>query len=128
MLTRNFLVGLQENFPATIPTIFRTGDKLNRNDEIVTGESDERCLICEGKRDALGTTLEATNFSKLVSCKGKDNFEKDINLAVENIINMDINKQHPEKGNILELYYLAGPGGYLVNFIRKDLRYMYDCS
>ena len=26
--TRNFLSGLQENFPSTVPTVFRTGDKL----------------------------------------------------------------------------------------------------
>lgn len=98
ILTRNFLVGLQENFPATIPTIFRTGDKLNRNDEVVTDESAQKCIICQGKTDALGTTLEATNFSKLVSCKGKDDFEKDINLASEDISNMNINKINPEKG------------------------------
>ena len=97
-LTQNFLVDLQENFPATIPTIFRTGDKLNRNDEDVTDESGEKCIICQGKRDAHGTTLEATNFSKLVSCKGKDSFEKDINLAIEDIINMDINEISLEKG------------------------------
>ena len=96
-LTREFLVDLQENFPATIPTIFRTGDKINLND-VVTEESKEKCIICQGKRDALGTTLEATNFSKLVSCKGKDEFEKNINLAVEDIINMDINKINTNKG------------------------------
>ena len=98
ILTRNFLVGLQENFPATIPTIFRTGDKLSVSDDVVTDDSGEKCIICQGKRDAHGTTLEATNFSKLVSCKGKDDFENDINLAVEDIINMDINKISPEKG------------------------------
>jgi cytoplasmic tRNA 2-thiolation protein 2 len=27
-LTESFVVGLQKDFPATIPTIFRTGDKL----------------------------------------------------------------------------------------------------
>ena len=27
-LTKSFVIGLQEGFPSTVPTIFRTGDKL----------------------------------------------------------------------------------------------------
>ena len=100
-LTRHFLVGLQENFPATIPTIFRTGDKMNRNeDKNITEKSAKSCVICHGRRDALGTTLEATNFSRLVSCKGKEEFEKDINIAVDTLKNMDINAMELDKKGI----------------------------
>ena len=98
-LTRNFLGGLQENFPATIPTIFRTGDKLSTCEDITLDNNEiDRCIICNGKKDAFGSTLEATNFSKLVSRKGKDEFEKNIHLTVDSIKNMDIHNMERYDG------------------------------
>ena len=110
-LTRDFLVGLQENFPATIPTISRTGEKLYRNEEIlIKRESTGICVLCHGKRDAFGNTLEATNFSKLVSCKGKDEFERNFNLTVDAIKHFDINETN-----------LGSKGKYITsNYIKKN--------
>ena len=49
-MTEDFVVTLQANFPATISTLFRIGDKLKSNDS-VAGESspsvdDSLCLLC----------------------------------------------------------------------------------
>ena len=103
-LTRDFLVGLQENFPATIPTIFRTGDKLQRNQDNKANKkadefdrADEICVLCRGQRDAFGATLEATNFSRLVSSKGKVGFESKVDLSPESIKAMNINNPNNEK-------------------------------
>ena len=107
-LTRDFLVGLQENFPATIPTIFRTGDKLQRNkDNMPTKEDefdrlDEFCVLCRGKKDAFGATLAATNFSRLVSSRGKVGFESKVDLSPESIKGMDTNNDKMGKFTIFE--------------------------
>jgi len=74
-LTKSFVMGLQEGFPSTVPTIFRTGDKLLLE---ATEKSDAlSCVVCEGiidtapsDQDQCCTALEATNFSRLVSEKG----------------------------------------------------------
>ena len=71
-------MGLQEGFPSTVPTIFRTGDKLQLESAANDGL---KCVVCEGIIDTATSTeeagqdknctaLEATNFSKLVSQKG----------------------------------------------------------
>ena len=68
-------MGLQEGFPSTVPTIFRTGDKLQLESAANDGL---KCVVCEGivdtaeeaGQDKNCTALEATNFSKLVSQKG----------------------------------------------------------
>ena len=69
-LTEEFLVGLQQDFPATIPTIFKTGDKL------CAGEGEgEGCVLCGGSLDtdtALHCSLQATQFSSLVSGRGRE--------------------------------------------------------
>ena len=69
-LTEEFLVGLQQDFPATIPTIFKTGDKL------CAGEGEgEGCVLCDGSLDtdtALHCSLQATQFSSLVSARGRE--------------------------------------------------------
>ena len=107
-LTRNFLGGLQENFPATIPTIFRTGDKLSTcEDNTLDNNELERCIICNGKKDAFGSTLEATNFSKLVSRKGKDEFEKNIHLTVDSIKSMDIHTMERYDGMYCKITFLS---------------------
>ena len=74
-LTKSFVMGLQEGFPSTVPTIFRTGDKL----QLESGNSGNSlsCVICEGIIDTAPsdenmccTALEATTFSRMVSEKG----------------------------------------------------------
>ena len=71
-LTESFVLGLQSGFPSTVPTIFRTGDKLRC--ESLTDESSQ-CSLCLGAIDVLDngrscTALEAVKFSKLVSEQG----------------------------------------------------------
>jgi len=69
-LTEDFLVGLQDSFPATIPTIFKTGDKLS----MARVEPGELCILCSGPLDTQTqghNALQATMFSSLVSAKGK---------------------------------------------------------
>ncbi|KAL0278185.1 UNVERIFIED_CONTAM: hypothetical protein PYX00_000081 [Menopon gallinae] len=67
--TEAFLSGLQEEFPSTVYTIFRTGDKLKAESSYT--EKDKICTLCdrlikitpEENCDA----VEALNFSKQVS-------------------------------------------------------------
>jgi len=69
-LTEDFLVGLQQDFPATIPTIFKTGDKL-----CVETKDTEGCLLCQATLDTDvqdHCALQATKFSSLVSERGRD--------------------------------------------------------
>ncbi|KAK4875164.1 hypothetical protein RN001_011586 [Aquatica leii] len=65
-LMQKFVSDLQENYPATISTIVRTGDKLGVNKNV--GEA--KCLLCKAplgtKPDTLSSS-EATNFSHWVS-------------------------------------------------------------
>jgi hypothetical protein len=43
-LTETFVTELQEDFPATVSTVFRTGDKLSMGSS--TAE-DECCVLCQ---------------------------------------------------------------------------------
>jgi len=80
-LTEDFLVGLQDSFPATIPTIFKTGDKLS----MARVEPGDLCCLCSGPLDT-GTgghnALQATMFSSLVSAKGKGGLGDTVNREV----------------------------------------------
>lgn len=72
-LTSRFVNGLQTNFPSTVSTIFRTGDKMTfkSNDSV-----DSKCSFCKIDVDFEGSqTLLAIEFSRLVSanCGNKDN-------------------------------------------------------
>lgn len=44
MLTRNFVDELQENFPSTISTVYRTGAKLTIENE--AAQAMETCSLC----------------------------------------------------------------------------------
>ncbi|NWH85477.1 CTU2 protein, partial [Aegithalos caudatus] len=44
-LVERFLLGLQEEFPSTISTVYRTGDKLSPEPAKASSES-QRCLLC----------------------------------------------------------------------------------
>lgn len=80
-LTEDFVVGLQEDFPATVPTIFRTGDKLRVSDpDREALEAGRGCLLCAGVVDSLAgrmTAGEASKFSKLVSLRGPNGFTEE---------------------------------------------------
>ena len=43
-LTEKFVTGLQEGFPSTVPTIFRTGDKLLMEPV----DDGDKCVLCNG--------------------------------------------------------------------------------
>jgi len=82
-LTEDFLVGLQDSFPATIPTIFKTGDKLSMPSS--GGDESRICCLCYGPMDTATdqhNALQATMFSSLVSSKGRGGLGDAINAEV----------------------------------------------
>uniref|UniRef100_A0A8C5T0N8 Cytoplasmic tRNA 2-thiolation protein 2 n=1 Tax=Malurus cyaneus samueli TaxID=2593467 RepID=A0A8C5T0N8_9PASS len=54
-LIERFLLGLQEEFPATISTVYRTGEKLSPEPAKASSES-QRCLLCLCGLDIEGDT------------------------------------------------------------------------
>lgn len=80
-LTEEFLVGLQQDFPATIPTIFKTGDKL-----VAPQDEGEGCVLCGGNLDTDTSThcaLQATNFSRVVSERGREGMGEGVASVLE---------------------------------------------
>ncbi|XP_075215462.1 cytosolic thiouridylase subunit 2 isoform X2 [Lycorma delicatula] len=75
ILTRRFVDELQENFPATISTVYRTGAKLNIEKD--AAESVKNCSLCKGPLDTSvveSSSLQATMYSSLISkCGPEDN-------------------------------------------------------
>jgi len=74
-VTQEFLLGLQENFPSTIPTVNRTGDKLTAFDDMTDDDNDEdTCLMCGSSLDTSTNTchnaLQATQYSSYISAGG----------------------------------------------------------
>jgi len=70
-LTEEFLIGLQNDFPGTLSTVFRTSDKLQMQEE---KDDLPRCIICAGGIDTCAeqhNALQATQWSTIVSGKGK---------------------------------------------------------
>ncbi|GFR12038.1 cytoplasmic tRNA 2-thiolation protein 2 [Trichonephila clavata] len=67
-LTENFITNLQEDFPATVFTIFRTGGKLLKQDRVLITET---CLLCKSKLDNIEldacSALEALKLSEQLS-------------------------------------------------------------
>ncbi|CAH1102564.1 unnamed protein product [Psylliodes chrysocephalus] len=64
-LMTKFVTDLQVNYPATVTTILKTGDKLSLNKHI-----DVHCRLCKGPIPEIGdqlTSQQSTNFSHLVS-------------------------------------------------------------
>lgn len=91
-LTETFVTGLQEGFPSTVPTIFRTGDKF-----MVEGMHDlVTCAFCRGYIDTVVpkkscSALEAAQFSKMVSEKGPMGLSNDA-LMAEKFQLMDVSE------------------------------------
>ncbi|XP_066260815.1 cytoplasmic tRNA 2-thiolation protein 2-A-like [Euwallacea similis] len=65
-LMKQFITGLQRDYPATVATVVRTGDKLALDKTKVSG----KCKLCQGvvlrKTEEL-TSEESISFSKIVS-------------------------------------------------------------
>ncbi|CAH0391708.1 unnamed protein product [Bemisia tabaci] len=72
-LTENFLVGLHCEFPSTMSTIFRTGEKLSLN-PLSPNFGTSSCELCQGPLDIYATESSAylaTQISSAVSKYGK---------------------------------------------------------
>nr|XP_023029119.1 cytoplasmic tRNA 2-thiolation protein 2 [Leptinotarsa decemlineata] len=70
-LMKKFVSDLQVNFPSTVNTILKTGDKL-----AVAESGPLKCKMCQGmllKKSFLLTSEDSTNFSHLVSTRSTDN-------------------------------------------------------
>jgi cytoplasmic tRNA 2-thiolation protein 2 len=48
-LTKEFLIGLQREFPATLSTVTRTGDKVATEWRMAMDESVETCILCQSR-------------------------------------------------------------------------------
>ncbi len=72
-LTQKFVCDLQDGFPSTVPTIFRTGEKLLT----ASNPNEMNCALCDGiidnydQADEGCTALEAAEFSKMISERGE---------------------------------------------------------
>ncbi|XP_077295307.1 cytoplasmic tRNA 2-thiolation protein 2-like [Arctopsyche grandis] len=68
-LTKQFVNNLQNNFPATIPTVLRTGDKIDNSSNVVQ-DDDFQCVLCQSALDTQVipcSAIEATIFSRETS-------------------------------------------------------------
>lgn len=79
-VTEAFLSNLQENFPATIFTVFRTGSKLSRNNVLLDART---CIICKSQLDNtnpdLCSALEALKLSEKISTSSPE-YNHNMNL------------------------------------------------
>lgn len=75
-VTQEFLVGLQDGFPSTIPTVNKTGEKLTVSSEVETESEEEHggCALCGSLLDtetgARHNALQATQYSSFISGGG----------------------------------------------------------
>ena len=97
---------IQENFPATIPTVFRTGEKLQQASLTSTTSSsaleDSGCLLCGGINDTSTEepcALQATRFSKIVSERGAVRLTEELLRSVEKV---RLSTEEEEKGKEAE--------------------------
>lgn len=93
-LTKEFVKNLQQNFPSTVSTVYRTGDKIAsattnkikqknsntssivNNKNSLENNANEKCQFCKSKLDTIiSDSLEAIKFSKLVSTRLIKNIE-----------------------------------------------------
>ncbi|XP_067001617.2 cytoplasmic tRNA 2-thiolation protein 2-A isoform X2 [Anabrus simplex] len=99
-LTEKFIVELQNEFPSTISTVFRTGEKLSADNLSHTPE--ESCVLCQAPLDTLSvasSALQATEFSRLVSRLGPSGFP---NHSVEARPNLNCEVDASDCRNISE--------------------------
>lgn len=84
-LTEKFVINLQDGFPATVNTIFRTGDKLGLQEE--STDSDSICLLCgsnstsgSSEYEASGSAVAAEFIKKLSEASSKNDAVSGENL------------------------------------------------
>ncbi|XP_052894027.1 cytoplasmic tRNA 2-thiolation protein 2 [Anopheles moucheti] len=97
-LTSKFIDNLQQSFPSTVSTVFRTGDKL----DVLKSTQGECCRFCGAVLDYKGSkTLFATEYSRLVSlrinaaCNHEDILQKSkqMELDAERAVNGEENEE-----------------------------------
>lgn len=80
-MSKQFVMELMENFPSTVSTVFRTGEKLGSGGSSNTLEENcNLCLICKGQLNVKATTcssVQATEFSRLISSLGPRGFDNE---------------------------------------------------
>ncbi|XP_026283226.1 cytoplasmic tRNA 2-thiolation protein 2 isoform X1 [Frankliniella occidentalis] len=78
-MSKQFVMELMENFPSTVSTVFRTGEKLGSTNTTNTCETEDNlCIICQMKLDvsvAACSSVQATDFSRLISSLGPAGFD-----------------------------------------------------
>ncbi|KAJ1524441.1 hypothetical protein ONE63_010938 [Megalurothrips usitatus] len=78
-LSKKFVMELMENFPSTVSTVFRTGEKLGSSSSTsVRGDQEDVCILCQVR--LVGTAApcsssQATEFSRLISSLGPSGFD-----------------------------------------------------
>ncbi|XP_058125743.1 cytoplasmic tRNA 2-thiolation protein 2 [Anopheles ziemanni] len=105
-LTAAFIDNLQQSFPSTVSTVFRTGDKLDAPKS--SDEQDHvhgKCCFCGALLDYRGSkTLFATEYSRLVSsrinasCNHDEILEKSKRMEVdaERAVNGEAGEKHDD--------------------------------
>lgn len=78
-LSKQFVMDLMENFPSTVSTVFRTGEKLGSTSSPNNSEEEENfCVLCQDRLQvnlASCTSAQATQFSRLISSLGPLGFD-----------------------------------------------------
>ncbi|KAK3916568.1 Cytoplasmic tRNA 2-thiolation protein 2 [Frankliniella fusca] len=78
-MSKQFVMDLMENFPSTVSTVFRTGEKLGSTTTSTSCETEDNlCIICQVKLDENLTacsSVQATDFSRLISSLGPSGFD-----------------------------------------------------
>ncbi|CAH2102555.1 unnamed protein product [Euphydryas editha] len=83
---KNFVMDLQENYPATISTICKTADKIG---SITNNINKKKCVVCQSNLDNNDlnlTAVDATVFSRKVSLRqsGESKYNEDSQNIEEN--------------------------------------------
>ncbi|CAH1724926.1 unnamed protein product [Aphis gossypii] len=86
--TERFVNDLQVDFPSTVSTIFRTGEKISEKTSAIS-----YCLLCQGIMDvnmSPSSAMEATKYSKYVSLMGV----KALELSLKDVKNEEANQKN----------------------------------
>ncbi|XP_025193883.1 cytoplasmic tRNA 2-thiolation protein 2-A [Melanaphis sacchari] len=86
--TERFVNDLQVDFPSTVSTIFRTGEKISDKSSAIA-----YCLLCQGIMDvnmSPSSAMEATKYSKYVSLMGV----KALELSLKDVKNEEANQKN----------------------------------
>ncbi|KAM7353865.1 cytosolic thiouridylase subunit 2 [Cochliomyia hominivorax] len=107
-LTKSFVDNLQQNFSATVSTVFRTGDKIAVNHDVIerleqlnfNNTAENCCKFCNSYLDYHdSTTLLAIEFSRLVSESGCT-LDKCLDLNTKAKENVESSKEYDYFGKL----------------------------